>query len=533
MMMRRSVVVGAAMRRSTSMLMRNARPLSAASQPHFPLWLDGAPAEAIDGATLPVEDPSTGELFATTALGSEADVAAAVASAKACHEKGEWRRMGARGRGRILRSAADKLRAKLPSLVELETRSTGRARREYEAQLGRVPEWLEYHASLAESMEGSVPPFSDATDHLAIVRRRPLGVCGLITPWNHPLLIATKKVAVALATGNTIVVKPPELAPASVVELARCLTEAGAPPGAINVCTGLGPVAGRALVEHPDVAKIDFTGGTEAGRTIGALAGAQVKHYCAELGGNAPVLVFEDADVDEAVNGVAFAAFVASGQTCVSAKRILVQESIFEEFKAKLVAKADGLRLGAPLDAATQIGPLASGPALAKVEAQLAAGYAEGAVALAGGRRPGPERCPLQAGHFLEPTVLGHVTPSMSCVQEEIFGPVVSLQSFADEAGALALANDNEYALGAGVWTANLKRAHRVMEGLHAGVIWANTHHRNSPDAPWGGFGASGIGRENGLDAHREYTASATMIVRTNDAKEDWFAPSAAGARYG
>ena len=308
--------------------------LLSTAQEHVPLWIDGAPREAIDGATLPIEDPSTATAHATAALGSAAgecslsclrmcaftlyvcslgarrarvaDIDAAVASAKACHEKGEWRQMGARGRGRILRGAADLLRERLPGLVELETRATGRPIREYQAQLGRVPEWLEYHASLAESMEGSVPPFADATDHLAIVRRRPLGVCGLITPWNHPLLIATKKVSVCLATGNTCVVKPPELAPGSVVELARCITDAGAPPGAINVVAGLGPVAGRALTEHDDVAKIDFTGGTAAGRVIGALAGERVKHYCAELGGNAPVLVFEDADLDEAVNGVAF-----------------------------------------------------------------------------------------------------------------------------------------------------------------------------------------------------------------------------------
>lgn len=354
--MSRLLMLGAVARRS----LRPRLIRTTSSRPHYPLWLDGQPAEAIDGATLPIEDPSTATTFATTALGSEADIAAAVASAKRCHEEGHWKRMGARGRGRVLRSAANKLRERLPLLVELETRATGRARREYEAQLGRVPEWLEYHASLAESVEGTVPPFADATDHLAIVRRRPLGVCGLITPWNHPLLIATKKVSVALATGNTIVVKPPELAPASVVELARCLTEAGAPPGAINVCTGLGPVAGRALVEHPDVVKIDFTGGTAAGRTIGALAGAQVKHYCAELGGNAPVLIFDDADLDEAVNGVAFAAFVASGQTCVSAKRILVHAPIADAFERKLVAKANGLRLGPPMELATQMGPLAS-----------------------------------------------------------------------------------------------------------------------------------------------------------------------------
>ena len=333
---------------------------SAASLQHFPLWLDGAPASAKGDATLPVEDPSTGAIFATTALGSKDDVDAAVASAKACHDAGEWRAQGARGRGRVLRGAAALLRERMPSLVEMETLSTGRPRREFEAQLGRVPEWLEYHASLAESAEGSVPPMADATDHLAIVRRRPLGVCALITPFNHPLLIAVKKVAVALATGNTVVVKPPEIAPGSVVELARALTDAGAPPGAINVCTGLGEVAGKALVEHPHVAKVDFTGGTAAGRVIGALAGAQVKHYCAELGGNAPVLVFDDADIDEAVNGVAFAAFVASGQTCVSAKRILVHQPIFDAFVARLVAKTNGLRLGAPLDLATQIGPLAS-----------------------------------------------------------------------------------------------------------------------------------------------------------------------------
>lgn len=500
---------------------------------HVPLWIDNQPCEAIDGTTMPIEDPSTAQPFATTALGSEADIEAAVRSAKACHEAGEWRARGARARGKVLRVAADKLRSRLPSLIEMETRATGRPSREFQAQLGRVPEWLEYHASVAESMEGSVPPFADATDHIAIVRRRPLGVCGLITPWNHPLLIATKKVAVALATGNTIVVKPPELAPYSVVELAKIIAGAGAPPGVMNVVTGVGAVAGRALVEHPDVAKIDFTGGTAAGRAIGALAGAQVKHYCAELGGNAPVLVFEDADLDEAVNGVTFAAFVASGQTCVSAKRILVQASIFDAFQAKLAAKVSGLKLGPPLDPSTQIGPLASGPALETVEAQVQEGLASGAVALAGGQRPSAERCAgLTDGYFFEPTILGNVTPSMQCFQEEIFGPVVTLSKFDDEAGALALANDNAYALGAAVWTRDLKRAHRVMDGLHAGVIWANAHHRNSPDAPWGGFGASGIGRENGIDAQREYTASATMIVRTAEAKEDWFAGTS-GSRYG
>ena len=517
--------------RSTVMGFR--RVCTAPLQQHVPLWMDGKACEAEDGATLPIEDPSTGETIGTTALGSAEDVDRAVRSAQACHEAGDWQAFGARGRGKVLRTAADLLRERLPAMVEAETRATGRPLREFQAQLGRVPEWLEYHASLAESMEGTVPPFADATDHIAIVRRRPLGVCGLITPWNHPLLIATKKVSVALATGNTAVVKAPELAPASVIELARCISQAGAPPGTLNVCTGLGAVAGQALVEHPSVAKIDFTGGTEVGKSIGALAGAQVKHYCAELGGNAPVLVFDDVtDLEEAVNGVAFAAFVASGQTCVSAKRILVHCSIFDDFVAKLVAKAEGLRLGPPLDISTQIGPLASAGALAKVVAQVEEGIASGAVALAGGKRPSADRCSLTSGYYFEPTVLGNVSPAMAVFQEEIFGPVVTVFPFRDEAEALALANDNAYALGAAVWTRDLKRAHRVMDGLKAGVIWANAHHRNAPDAPWGGFGASGIGRENGVDAYREYTASTTMIVRTAETKEDWFA-GAAGSRYG
>lgn len=436
--------------------------------------------------------------------------------------------MGARGRGQVLRKAAALLRERHDMLVDVETLCTGRPKREFQAQLGRVPEWLEYHASVAECAEGSVPPFADARDHLCLVRRRPLGVCALITPWNHPLLIAAKKVSVALATGNCVVVKPPELAPASVIELARCLGEAGAPPGAINVVTGLGPVAGAALVAHDDVAKVDFTGGTVAGRAIGALAGPKVKHYCAELGGNAPILVFDDADIDEAVNGVAFAAFVASGQTCVSAKRLLVQRSVCKQFKEKLVQKVRGLVLGDPMRLETQIGPLASRAALECVSDQVSRALADGATALAGGGRPAG----LDAGYFFEPTVLDNVSPTMECVQEEIFGPVLTVQSFEDEGEAIALANNNKYALGAGLWTSDVRRAHRVMDHLRAGIIWCNAHHRNSPDAPWGGSGASGIGRENGLDAHREYTQSVTMVLKTSDAKEDWFAATGA-SRYG
>lgn len=482
----------------------------------YPLIIDGL--RKVTPRQRHVVNPATGDIVYSTAMGGVQEVDQAVESASRAQP--QWEQLGAMKRGRILRTAAHLLRGK--NLVDLETAATGRPIREYRAQLGRVPEWLEYHASLAETSEGSILPFADATDHVAFVRRRALGVCGLVTPFNHPLLIATKKVSVALATGNACVVKPSEAAPATVVELAECLLEAGLPPGVLNVVTGSGEAAAR-LASHDRVAKLDFTGGTKVGRLLGAAAGAQVKHYCAELGGNAPVVVFDDVDLREAVDGVAFAAFVASGQTCVSAKRILIHEPIFQKFVERLVSKADGLRMGDPFDEKTHIGPLISHDARSCVQAHVDKAREQGVAVLAGGGPPSPERCPLQQGSYFEPTVLANVDPTHACFQDEIFGPVVSVVPFRDEDHALSLANDNVYALGAAVYTSDLKRAHRFAPRLNAGVVWVNTHHRNAPDAPWGGFGHSGIGRENGKEAHREYTAPVTTILRSARDPEDWF----------
>lgn len=501
---------------------------------NYGLWLNNTEVESVGGAEpAVVRNPANGNAVYTTALANEADVDLAVGSAKAAQPA--WEAVGARVRGGILRRAADLLRSRLARLIDLETAATGRPVREYRAQLGRVPEWLEYHASVAESSEGSMPPFGGAIDHIALVRRRALGVCGLITPFNHPLLISTKKVAVALATGNTCVVKPPEVAPASVVELAKCIAEAGAPPGVINVVTGNGKTAGGRLAQHDDVAKIDFTGGTVVGRALGAVCGAKTKHYCAELGGNCAVIVSEDVVVKEAVDGVAFGAFIASGQTCVSAKRILVHRHIFGEFRDSLVAKTNALVLGDPADPATQIGPLISIAARDAVAAQVDCARRDGAIILAGGKSPDLARCPLaRIGAFYEPTVLANVDPAAACFQEEIFGPVVSLVPFEDDDHAIQLANNNQYALGAAVWTRDLKRAHTLVRRVKAGIIWVNAHHRNAPDAPWGGFAASGIGRENGLEAHREYTAPYTTVIRTAGDPEDWFTTDLAQpTRYG
>ncbi|KAJ1461479.1 aldehyde dehydrogenase domain-containing protein [Pelagophyceae sp. CCMP2097] len=477
----------------------------------YGLWIDNG-FIAGNGGKIDIENPYTEEKVTTVDAASEADVAAAVASSKLAFPA--WRDAGAKHRAAVLRRAAVGLRAALPALAPIETLCTGRPIAEFRAQLARLPEWFEYHAAVAETREDAIPPFGGDASHIAMVARRPLGVCGVVTPWNHPLLIATKKVAVALATGNTVVIKPPEIAPISVLALAAILKEAGAPPGVVNVVPGHGHVAAAALAAHRDVARIDFTGGDVAGSKIGALVGGRAASFCAELGGNAPVLVFDDVDLEEAVNGVAFGAFVAAGQTCVSAKRIFVAQSIFVDFVEKLARKAAGLKLGDPAEATTQIGPLSSKRALDNVVAQLALIKGKKFVCGTGKRADGYEK-----GHFLEPVVMTNVT-----LHDEIFGPVVSVAPFQTEAEAISLANASRHHLGAAVWTQDVRRAHRVMRKLEAGVIWCNAHHRNSPDAPWGGFGASGVGRENGLESHKEYTAPYTMIIRTDDAKEDWFA---------
>lgn len=448
----------------------------------------------------------------------------AIDSASRAFEDGRWSGMEARDRARILIRAAELLREKIPRMARLETVQTGRCLREYVAQLGRIPDWYDYHAALAQTIEGNLPPFSDP-DHHCYVRRVPLGVCGLITSWNHPLLIANKKISVALAAGNTVVVKPPPPAPCSIIEMAEILKEAGLPDGVINVVPSDGPTAGRVMTSHPDMVKLDLTGGTETGYKIGAAAGAQAKRMTAELGGNAAVVVFDDcSSVDNAVNGVAFAAFVASGQTCVSAKRILVHASIYDEFVEKLVEKANSLRLLDPMDMNSHMGPLVHQAALDKVQHQIQEAIDAGADVLAGARKPDATRCPLtDKGPWLEPTILGIRDASNPAFQEEIFGPCITVQRFRDEDHAVELCNDSKYGLGGAVWTQNVARAHRVARRVRAGVFWVNAHHRNDPSCPWGGFKESGIGRENGWESFREYTETQSVVVRTSEEPEDWF----------
>jgi acyl-CoA reductase-like NAD-dependent aldehyde dehydrogenase len=463
-------------------------------------------------------DPATGELHANLAEGTAADIDEAVDRAREAF--GPWAATDAAERGRVLMRLADALEREQTYISELESADNGRPRRETAAQAMIVANWFRYFGGMADKVQGDVIPVAGA--YLNYTQRGPIGVCGAITPWNHPMLIAAKKVAPALACGNTVVVKPSELAPLSVLELARIAHESGLPAGVLNVVTG-GRETGTALVRHRGVGRIDLTGSTATGAAVARDAAETLKRVGLELGGKAANVVFADADFERTVAGVVFSGYIAQGQSCVAGARVLVEESIAERFVTAMRGRVERIRVGDPRALETQMGPLITPAAAARVARHVDGSREDGATVLCGGAVPtGLPDGLSPAGYYL-PTLVWTEDASIAVAQEEIFGPVVTVIPFRDEEHAVELANGVAFSLGAGVWTTDVMRAHRVAGRLEAGVVWINDYHRIDPASPWGGWGLSGYGRENGFDAVREYTATRSVWVGTEPSPMSWY----------
>lgn len=466
---------------------------------HYGHLIDGVAAPSASGVHFPTENPFTGEVWAMVSRGGAADVDRAVAAAKRAGE-GEWGRLSATERGRLMRRFADLLAERAPAIARTESTDNGKLYTEALQQVTYLADYFHYYAGLADKIEGSVIP-SDKPGVFTYTTHVPKGVVGIITPWNSPLSLLSWKLAPALAAGCTVVSKPSEFTSASTLELVALFAEAGFPPGVVNVVTGFGAEVGDALVTHPDVAHIGFTGGEAAGRQIYARAAAHLKTVTLELGGKSPNIVFDDADLDEALKGVVAGIFAATGQSCNAGSRLLVQESIHDEFVAKLVAFSRDAVLGDPADPNTQIGPVSTKPQFDKILSYIDVAAAEGATCVMGGRA----RTDLGGGRFVEPTIFTGVHSDMRIAQEEVFGPVLSVIPFTDEDDAIRIGNDVVFGLAGAVWTKSLKRAMRVAGELKAGTVWVNNYRLMSFTSPFGGFKQSGIGRENGQEAVKEY----------------------------
>jgi acyl-CoA reductase-like NAD-dependent aldehyde dehydrogenase len=488
--------------------------------PTHGLFIDGTEVPATSDERLDVLNPATGELLARISHASDADVDRAVRSARSAFEGREWSSMSNRTRAKLVNKLADAFEAALDEMYTLETANNGRSVNETRAQISRLPDFFRYNAGLAIARRDSVIPVDG--NYLNYTLRTPVGVVGNSTPFNHPLMILVKSLAPTLASGCTTVVKPSEYTPLTTLRLAQLFVEAGLPPGVFNVVTGLGPTTGKALAEHQGINKWVLTGGTEAGRITGSLAGRNFAHQTLELGGKTPVLVFDDFDVDQAVNYAAFGAFIGAGQTCICGSRQIVHERVYDQFVEKLAAKAKTIRVGNPADPTVQLGPVVSSRQQARVLEYIRIGLEEDRARLVAGGQP-PSDPALKNGFFVEPTVFADVTPRMRIFQEEVFGPFVSVSKFSTEDEALAMANDSPFGLAGAIRTKDVTRAHRVAARLKAGIVWVNDHHRLDPASPWGGVKDSGIGRECGTESFDQHFETKSVMLRLDDSPFDWY----------
>jgi aldehyde dehydrogenase (NAD+) len=469
-------------------------------------WVDAASGEVFDS-----DNPYLGEPWARIPRGSADDADRAVRAARTAFTSGDWPRLTASQRGALLRTLGDLISARSKELAEIEVRDNGKLYAEMSAQTAYMAQWYHYYGGLADKIEGAVLP-TDKPHTFNYTRYEPIGVVVAIIPWNSPLLLTAWKLAPALAAGNTVVIKPSEFTSASALEFMRLVEEAGFPPGVVNVVTGFADV-GAALVEHPLVAKVAFTGSDATGQRVYEAAARGLKRVSLELGGKSPNIVFDDAEIENAIKGVISGIFAATGQTCIAGSRLLVQRSIHDQFLERLVAFAKTAKMGNPMDAGTQIGPVTNKPQFEKILKYIDIAKGEGAKAVLGGARASRPEC--GNGWFVEPTIFEGVRNDMRIAQEEVFGPVLAVIPFEDEDEAIAIGNDVVYGLAAGVWTQNMRRALTMAEKLQAGTIWINTYRAVSYLSPFGGYKRSGLGRESGQEMIKEYLQVKSVWIST------------------
>jgi aldehyde dehydrogenase (NAD+)/betaine-aldehyde dehydrogenase len=481
------------------------------------LYIDGDFVDGLAGGTIEVVNPADGSVLASVAEARAEDVDLAVAAAQRAFRG--WAKTSAADRGLLLLRLADAIEENAADLARLESLDTGHPIRDTRLlDVPRTAAAFRYFGGIADKYQGSVVPVEQG--FLNYVLREPVGVAGSIVPWNFPLMFTSWKLGPALAAGNTAVLKAAELTPMTSLRLAELVAEVGFPRGVVNIVPGFGHLAGARLAAHPGVGKLSFTGSTSTGRQIVAASAGNLKKLQLELGGKGANIVFDDADLAAAVRGSAFGIFHNQGQACIAGSRLILHERIADEFLAAFLAVARRIRLGDPLDEATQMGPLTSAAHRDRVLGYIKVAADEGGEVLTGGQPP--DNPALAGGFYLEPTVV-RAAPGDRVCREEVFGPFVTVTTFGDDDEAIAIANDGEYGLGGGLWTADLSRGHRIAGAIRAGMVWVNSYKRVNPGSPFGGVGLSGYGREMGFEAMQEYTQAKSVWINVDGGVPDWY----------